>query len=228
MVFSRCSPRGMQRSLGSPPVRRYARPMCGRVRLSSDVSKIKLVFSIPPHRPTPNFPPTWNAAPTDQLPIVTEATKVCPEAVAYLPGNWGIPRRRAGCASMERRLPGSDRLPWLGTRAVRLRGRLRHDRFPEIIAFCVPFRCARRCGGRYIHAADKDALFQIPPDAFGAGLRRPLTARPAPCGPSEQKSPDRSDSSRVGLRVCTTSSTRRPVGTAVRGPHAVRPLHRSK
>src|SRR5215813_6315937 len=37
--------------------------MCGRVRLSSDVSKIKLVFSIPPHRPTPNFPPTWNGAP---------------------------------------------------------------------------------------------------------------------------------------------------------------------
>jgi len=44
--------------------------MCGRVRLSSDVSEIKLVFSIPPHRPTPNFPPGWNVAPTDQLPIV--------------------------------------------------------------------------------------------------------------------------------------------------------------
>ena len=29
--------------------------MCGRVRLSSDVSEIKLVFSIPPHRPTPNI-----------------------------------------------------------------------------------------------------------------------------------------------------------------------------
>jgi putative SOS response-associated peptidase YedK len=46
------------------------RPMCGRVRLSSDVSEIKLVFSIPPHRPIPNFAPSWNAAPTDQLPIV--------------------------------------------------------------------------------------------------------------------------------------------------------------
>jgi hypothetical protein len=29
--------------------------MCGRVRLSSDVSEIKLVFSIPPHRATPNI-----------------------------------------------------------------------------------------------------------------------------------------------------------------------------
>jgi putative SOS response-associated peptidase YedK len=34
------------------------------------VSEIKLVFSIPPNRPTPNFAPSWNAAPTDQLPIV--------------------------------------------------------------------------------------------------------------------------------------------------------------
>jgi hypothetical protein len=32
--------------------------MCGRVRLSSDVSEIKLVFSIPPHRPTPNTAPS--------------------------------------------------------------------------------------------------------------------------------------------------------------------------
>jgi len=44
--------------------------MCGRARLSSDVSEIKLVFSIPPQRPTPNFAPTWNLAPTDPLPIV--------------------------------------------------------------------------------------------------------------------------------------------------------------
>jgi hypothetical protein len=48
----------------------YVRLMCGRVRLSSDVSEIKLVFSIPRHRPIPNFPPTWNGAPTDLLPVV--------------------------------------------------------------------------------------------------------------------------------------------------------------
>jgi putative SOS response-associated peptidase YedK len=44
--------------------------MCGRARLSSDVSEIKLVFSIPPERPTPNFAASWNVAPTDTLPIV--------------------------------------------------------------------------------------------------------------------------------------------------------------
>src|SRR6202048_5203125 len=44
--------------------------MCGRARLSSDVSEIKLVFSIPPHRPIPNVAPSWNVAPTDPLPVV--------------------------------------------------------------------------------------------------------------------------------------------------------------
>jgi putative SOS response-associated peptidase YedK len=49
---------------------RYARAMCGRARLSSDVSEIKLVFSIPPDRPRPNIAPSWNVAPTDPLPVV--------------------------------------------------------------------------------------------------------------------------------------------------------------
>ena len=44
--------------------------MCGRVRLSSDVSEIRIAFRIPSERPIPNFPPTWNAAPTDSLPVV--------------------------------------------------------------------------------------------------------------------------------------------------------------
>jgi len=50
--------------------------MCGRARLSSDVSEIKLVFSIPPGRPTPNFPPSWNVAPTDLLLVVRYDRKV--------------------------------------------------------------------------------------------------------------------------------------------------------
>ena len=46
-------------------------PLCVAVpRLSSDVSEIKLVFSIPPDRPTPNIAPSWNVAPTDPLPVV--------------------------------------------------------------------------------------------------------------------------------------------------------------
>src|SRR5262249_22302280 len=44
--------------------------MCGRARLSSDVSEIKIAFGIPPERPAPNFAASWNVAPTDPLPIV--------------------------------------------------------------------------------------------------------------------------------------------------------------
>jgi putative SOS response-associated peptidase YedK len=43
--------------------------MCGRARLESDVSEIKIAFRIPSEYPTPNFPPSWNVAPTDSLPI---------------------------------------------------------------------------------------------------------------------------------------------------------------
>ena len=44
--------------------------MCGRVKLEGDVSEIRIAFRIPPDYPTPNFAPSWNVAPTDQLPIV--------------------------------------------------------------------------------------------------------------------------------------------------------------
>jgi putative SOS response-associated peptidase YedK len=62
--------------------------MCGRARLSSDVSEIKLVFSIPPHRPTPNFPPSWNVAPTDSLPVVRHDTKAGERSLDLL--RWGL------------------------------------------------------------------------------------------------------------------------------------------
>lgn len=44
--------------------------MCGRARLSTDFSEIRIAFRIPSERPTPNFAPTWNLAPTDPIPIV--------------------------------------------------------------------------------------------------------------------------------------------------------------
>ena len=62
--------------------------MCGRVRLSSDVSEIKLVFSIPPHRPTPNFPSSWNVAPTDPLPFVRYDAKAGERSLDLL--RWGL------------------------------------------------------------------------------------------------------------------------------------------
>jgi len=62
--------------------------MCGRVRLSSDVSEIRLVFRIPPERPLPNFPPSWNVAPTDSLPVVRFDPKAGQRSLDLL--RWGL------------------------------------------------------------------------------------------------------------------------------------------
>src|ERR1700758_3192720 len=67
--------------------------MCGRVRLSSDVSEIKLVFGIPPERHILNFPPSWNAAPTDSLPVVRYDAKAGQRSLDML--RWGLVPYRA-------------------------------------------------------------------------------------------------------------------------------------
>ena len=62
--------------------------MCGRARLSSDVSEIKVAFRIPPERPIPNFPPSWNVAPTDSLPVVRYDRKAGQRSLDLL--RWGL------------------------------------------------------------------------------------------------------------------------------------------
>ena len=62
--------------------------MCGRARISSDVSEIKIAFSIPPHRPTSNLPATWNLAPTDQAAVVRLDTKAGERSLDAM--RWGL------------------------------------------------------------------------------------------------------------------------------------------
>ena len=62
--------------------------MCGRARLSSDVSEIKIAFRIPPDRLSPNFPPSWNVAPTDSLPVVRYDRKAGQRSLDLL--RWGL------------------------------------------------------------------------------------------------------------------------------------------
>ena len=62
--------------------------MCGRARLSSDVSEIRLVFSIPPEQPTPNIPANWNAAPTEDLPVVRYDARAGQRSLDVM--RWGL------------------------------------------------------------------------------------------------------------------------------------------
>src|SRR6516162_8634222 len=88
--------------------------MRGRVRLSSDVSEIKLVFSIPSHRPTPNFPPSWNVAPTDPLPVVRYDPKPGERSLDVL--RWGLVHYwakdlKVGFANINAKVEGIENRP---------------------------------------------------------------------------------------------------------------------
>jgi putative SOS response-associated peptidase YedK len=88
--------------------------MCGRVHLSSGVSEIKLVVSIPSHRPTPNFPPSWNVAPTDQVPVVRFDRKAGERSLDLL--GWGLvpywaPDTKVGFANINAKAEGIESRP---------------------------------------------------------------------------------------------------------------------
>src|SRR5436309_13760155 len=59
--------------------------MCGRAKLEGDVSEIKIAFRVPPEYPMPHFPPSWNVAPTDSLPIVRYDQKAGHRALDLMP-----------------------------------------------------------------------------------------------------------------------------------------------
>jgi putative SOS response-associated peptidase YedK len=62
--------------------------MCGRVKLEGAFSELKVKFGIPPDYPPPNFAPSWNVAPTDQLPIVRRNPKTESRTLDLM--RWGL------------------------------------------------------------------------------------------------------------------------------------------
>jgi putative SOS response-associated peptidase YedK len=63
--------------------------MCGRAKLSTDFSEIKVAFRVPPENPTPNSnAPSWNVAPTDNLPIVRYNEKTGSRTLDMM--RWGL------------------------------------------------------------------------------------------------------------------------------------------
>jgi hypothetical protein len=57
-------------------------------KLETDVSEIKVTFRILPEYPTPNFPPSWNVAPTDNLPIVRYEPRAGSRTLDLM--RWGL------------------------------------------------------------------------------------------------------------------------------------------
>jgi putative SOS response-associated peptidase YedK len=62
--------------------------MCGRARLSSDVSEIKLVFFDPTESADPEHRASWNVAPTDPLPVVRYDTRAGERSLDVT--RWGL------------------------------------------------------------------------------------------------------------------------------------------
>jgi putative SOS response-associated peptidase YedK len=108
--------------------------VCGRARLSSDVSEIKLVFSIPPHRPTPNIAPSWNVAPTDPLPVVRYDAKAGERSLEVM--RWGLvpfwaKDIKVGFANINAKAEGIDRKPAFREAFTRRRCLVPVDNFYE-------------------------------------------------------------------------------------------------
>jgi putative SOS response-associated peptidase YedK len=62
--------------------------MCGRVRLSSDVSEDQARLLDPAASTDSNFPPSWNLAPTDPLPVVLYDAKAGERSLDVM--HWGL------------------------------------------------------------------------------------------------------------------------------------------
>ena len=108
--------------------------MCGRARLSSDVSEIKLVFRVPPERPTPNIPANWNAAPTEDLPVVRYDARAGERSLDVM--RWGLvpfwaKDIKVGFANINAKAEGIDTRPAFREAFVRRRCLVPFDCFYE-------------------------------------------------------------------------------------------------
>ena len=108
--------------------------MCGRARLFSEVSEIKLAFSIPPERPTPNIPANWNAAPTEDLPVVGYDTRAGQRSLDVV--CWGLvpfwaKDIKISFANINAKAEGIDKKPAFREAFVRRRCLIPFDCFYE-------------------------------------------------------------------------------------------------
>src|SRR5215471_18131925 len=162
--------------------------MCGRVRLSSDVSEIRIAFRIPPERPIPNFPPSWNTAPTDSLPVVRFDAKAGQRSLDLL--RWGLVPYWAkdlnvGFANINAKSEDTERKPAFGKAFERRRCLVPVDNF---------FEWKKTGTGKQPYAIRSPIEASWRSRVYGrTGIRRPasgfapsrsLPPRPTNCAPS--------------------------------------------
>jgi putative SOS response-associated peptidase YedK len=61
--------------------------MCGRVRLSSEFSQIRIRLKLDDIFPAPNFPPRWNVPPTENMFCVVKDRERATRRVIM---RWGL------------------------------------------------------------------------------------------------------------------------------------------
>jgi putative SOS response-associated peptidase YedK len=92
------------------------------------------VFSIPPERPTPNIPANWNAAPTEDLPVVRYDARAGQRGLDVM--RWGLvpfwaKDIKVGFANINAKAEGIDTKPAFREAFVRRRCLIPFDCFYE-------------------------------------------------------------------------------------------------
>jgi putative SOS response-associated peptidase YedK len=174
--------------------------MCGRARLSSDVSEIRIAFGIPPERPTPNIAPSWNVAPTDPLPVVRYDTKDRQRSLDVM--RWGLvpfwaKDIKVGFANINAKAEGIENKP-------AFREALRHRRCLVPVDNFYEWAKTPSCKQPYAIALKGGGLMAL------AGLWENCARRPENAYAASRSSPrSRTSSAPRCITGCRRSSRRR-------------------
>ena len=87
--------------------------MCGRVRLSTDYSEIKIRLKFDANYPAPNIPASWNICPTDTMLVAvrSEEGKRIPQQMRWGLVPWWAKDIKVGFSSINARAETVDKTP---------------------------------------------------------------------------------------------------------------------
>jgi SOS response associated peptidase (SRAP) len=91
--------------------------MCGRARLSTDYSEIRIKLKFDPDYPAPNIPASWNVCPTDPMLVAVRSQdgKRIPQQMRWGLVPWWAKDIKVGFSSINARAETVDTAPTLRT-----------------------------------------------------------------------------------------------------------------